>query len=76
MDCHLPAPHDTFNFFYANTAHGIKDILVHFTQDEYDHEENRQAAYILHVRCGIAIDLWVRYPVKEVKKRGGNGTQN
>ena len=30
MDCHLPAPHDTFNFFYAKTAHGIKDIIVHF----------------------------------------------
>lgn len=47
MDCHLPAPHDTFNFFYAKTAHGIKDIIVHFTQDfsEYDHEEQRQIAY-------------------------------
>ena len=45
MDCHLPAPHDTFNFFYAKTAHGIKDVVVHFLQDEYDHEENRQAAY-------------------------------
>jgi cytochrome c-type protein NapC/trimethylamine-N-oxide reductase cytochrome c-type subunit TorC len=45
MDCHLPAPEDTFNFFYAKTAHGIKDIIVHFTQDKYDHEENRQAAY-------------------------------
>ncbi len=47
MDCHLPAPHDTFNFFYAKTAHGIKDIIVHFTQDasEYDHEKQRQKAY-------------------------------
>jgi cytochrome c-type protein NapC/trimethylamine-N-oxide reductase cytochrome c-type subunit TorC len=45
MDCHLPAPHDTFNFFYAKTAHGIKDVIVHFTQDAYDHEKNRQAAY-------------------------------
>jgi cytochrome c-type protein NapC/trimethylamine-N-oxide reductase cytochrome c-type subunit TorC len=45
MDCHLPAPHDTFNFFYAKTAHGIKDIIVHFTQDEYDHKKNRLAAY-------------------------------
>jgi cytochrome c-type protein NapC/trimethylamine-N-oxide reductase cytochrome c-type subunit TorC len=45
MDCHLPAPHDTFNFFYTKTMHGIKDIAVHFLQDEYDHEENRQAAY-------------------------------
>jgi cytochrome c-type protein NapC/trimethylamine-N-oxide reductase cytochrome c-type subunit TorC len=45
MDCHLPAPEDTFNFFYAKTAHGIKDIIVHFTQDKYDHEKNRLAAY-------------------------------
>lgn len=47
MDCHLPAPHDTLNFFYAKTAHGIKDVIVHFTQDasEFDHEEQRQIAY-------------------------------
>ncbi len=45
MDCHLPAPHDTINFFYAKTFHGIKDIIVHFIQDEYDREKNRQAAY-------------------------------
>jgi nitrate/TMAO reductase-like tetraheme cytochrome c subunit len=45
MDCHLPAPHDTFNFFYAKTVHGMKDILVHFTQETYDHEENREKAY-------------------------------
>ncbi|MFP4477217.1 MAG: cytochrome c3 family protein [Desulfatibacillaceae bacterium] len=45
MDCHLPAPHDTFDFFYAKTAHGIKDVVMHFIQDEYDHEEQRQAAY-------------------------------
>ena len=45
MDCHLPAPHDTFNFFYAKTAHGIKDVIIHFTQEEYDHAENRKRAY-------------------------------
>ncbi len=45
MDCHLPAPHDTFEFFYAKTAHGIKDVFAHFIQSEYDHEEQRQAAY-------------------------------
>jgi cytochrome c nitrite reductase small subunit len=47
MDCHLPAPHDTFNFFYAKTAHGIKDIFIHFTQDmrKYDHELQRRKAY-------------------------------
>ena len=45
MDCHLPAPQDTFDFFYAKTIHGVKDVFVHLTQDEYDHEKNRQAAY-------------------------------
>lgn len=45
MDCHLPAPYDTIDFFYTKTAHGIKDIVVHFLQDEYDHEKNRQKAY-------------------------------
>jgi len=45
MDCHLPAPYDTIDFFYTKTAHGIKDIIVHFLQDEYDHEKNRQKAY-------------------------------
>lgn len=45
MDCHLPAPHDTFNFFYAKTVHGMKDIIIHFAQDIYDHQENREAAY-------------------------------
>ena len=45
MDCHLPAPTDTFNFFYAKTFHGIKDIIVHFTEGSYDREKNRQIAY-------------------------------
>lgn len=45
MDCHLPAPYDTYEFFYAKTAHGIKDIIIHFSQEEYDHEKNRQKAY-------------------------------
>jgi cytochrome c-type protein NapC/trimethylamine-N-oxide reductase cytochrome c-type subunit TorC len=45
MDCHLPAPHNTIDFFYKKTLHGIKDIVVHFTMDEYDREKNRQHAY-------------------------------
>ncbi len=47
MDCHLPAPHDTFDFFYAKTYHGIKDVVKHFTMDtsKYDHEKNRERAY-------------------------------
>ncbi len=45
MDCHLPAPQDTFNFFFTKTAHGLKDIIAHFLIDEYDHQKAREAAY-------------------------------
>ena len=45
MDCHLPAPQNTFDFFYQKTLHGIKDIIVHFVQEEYDHQKNREKAY-------------------------------
>ena len=45
MDCHLPAPQDTFDFFFSKTYHGIKDVAVHFLEDEYDREAARQAAY-------------------------------
>jgi len=45
MDCHLPAPHDTIDFFYTKTLHGLKDVVAHFIKDEYDHRENRKKAY-------------------------------
>jgi cytochrome c nitrite reductase small subunit len=45
MDCHLPAPQDTFDFFYAKTFHGLKDVITHLFLDEYDHAKNRAAAY-------------------------------
>ena len=47
MDCHLPPPQDTFNFFYAKTLHGIKDIIVHFTGGaaKYDRSVAREHAY-------------------------------
>ena len=45
MDCHLPAPHDTVNFFYMKTLHGVKDVIAHFTMDYYDHAEQREKAY-------------------------------
>jgi len=45
MDCHLPAPHDTYDFFFAKTMHGIKDVAVHFLLGEYDHQKNREKAY-------------------------------
>lgn len=31
---------------FNKTLHGIKDIIVHFTMEEYDHRENRMKAYI------------------------------
>ncbi len=45
MDCHLPAPHDTFDFFYTKTMHGLKDVIAHFLIEEYDHQKNREKAY-------------------------------
>ena len=45
MDCHLPAPHKTFDFFFAKTFHGIKDVIKHFTIEAYDRQKNRAAAY-------------------------------
>ena len=45
MDCHLPAPQNTFECFFAKTYHGIKDVAVHFLTGDYDREHARQAAY-------------------------------
>jgi cytochrome c nitrite reductase small subunit len=45
MDCHLPAPQDTFDFFFAKTYHGMKDVFKHFTGGTYDRKDNRLAAY-------------------------------
>jgi len=45
MDCHLPAPHNTFDFFFSKTYHGIKDIAVHFTGAKYDRAQQRNKAY-------------------------------
>ena len=45
MDCHLPAPQDTFDFFFAKSYHGLKDVAIHFLAGEYDREKSRQAAY-------------------------------
>jgi cytochrome c-type protein NapC/trimethylamine-N-oxide reductase cytochrome c-type subunit TorC len=45
MDCHLPAPQDTFDFFFSKTYHGIKDVAVHFFVGEYDRDKARTAAY-------------------------------
>ena len=45
MDCHLPAPQDTFNFFYVKTAHGIKDIVIHFLGEPYDRQAMKAQAW-------------------------------
>ena len=47
MDCHLPPPQDTWNFFYAKTLHGIKDVVAHFVDgsEAYDHAVQREKAY-------------------------------
>lgn len=45
MDCHLPAPQDTFDFFFAKSYHGIKDVVAHFLMGEYDREKARETAY-------------------------------
>ena len=45
MDCHLPAPQETFDFFFAKSYHGIKDVVIHFLSGEYDREKARNNAY-------------------------------
>ena len=45
MDCHLPAPQDTFDFFFAKSYHGIKDVVIHFISSDYDKEKARNNAY-------------------------------
>ena len=47
MDCHLPAPHDTIDFFYSKTMHGLKDVVSHFTggDERYDRAVMRQRIY-------------------------------
>ncbi len=44
MDCHLPPPENTFEFFFSKSYHGIKDAAVHFFSDEYDQEKARESA--------------------------------
>ncbi len=45
MDCHLPPPENTFNFFFAKSYHGMKDVAIHFLQGDYDQEKARELAY-------------------------------
>jgi cytochrome c-type protein NapC/trimethylamine-N-oxide reductase cytochrome c-type subunit TorC len=47
MDCHLPPPENTIDFFYTKTLHGAKDVFFHFLHgpEGYDRAENRRKAY-------------------------------
>jgi cytochrome c-type protein NapC/trimethylamine-N-oxide reductase cytochrome c-type subunit TorC len=47
MDCHLPPPENTVDFFFTKTLHGAKDVLAHILHgpEGYDRPENRVAAY-------------------------------
>ncbi len=45
MDCHLPAPQDTVNFFFMKTLHGMKDISAHIMGKHYDRAFERAKAY-------------------------------
>ncbi|WP_338668083.1 NapC/NirT family cytochrome c [Pseudodesulfovibrio methanolicus] len=44
MDCHLPAPQDTVDFFFTKTMHGAKDVFSHFTggDERYDRAVMRE----------------------------------
>jgi cytochrome c-type protein NapC/trimethylamine-N-oxide reductase cytochrome c-type subunit TorC len=35
MDCHLPAPHKTFDFFFAKTFHGVTVMYKQFRKVPY-----------------------------------------
>jgi cytochrome c-type protein NapC/trimethylamine-N-oxide reductase cytochrome c-type subunit TorC len=47
MDCHLPPPQNTIDFFYTKTLHGAKDVFFHLLHgpEGYDRAENRRKAY-------------------------------
>jgi len=45
MDCHLPAPQETFDFFFSKTYHGMKDVALHFFGEPYNRKTARNNAY-------------------------------
>ncbi len=47
MDCHLPPPENTLQFFAMKTYHGMKDVTFHVLEgvEGYDKEEARQGVY-------------------------------
>jgi hypothetical protein len=38
MDCHLPPPEDTFDFFFTKAADRVKDVTLHFFGGPYDRD--------------------------------------
>ncbi|HKK34380.1 MAG TPA: NapC/NirT family cytochrome c [Desulfomicrobiaceae bacterium] len=47
MDCHLPPPEDTFNFFVMKAYHGTKDVIGHLRDgaENYDVQKARANMY-------------------------------
>ncbi len=45
IDCHLPPPEQTVNFFFSKTKHGIKDFWGHFFGEPYDSTKRREIVY-------------------------------
>ncbi|MFW5733865.1 MAG: cytochrome c3 family protein [Oceanidesulfovibrio sp.] len=47
MDCHLPPPENTFEFFTMKTYHGLKDVFFHVLEgtEGYDKAEAREGMY-------------------------------
>ena len=64
MDCHLPAPQNTFKFFFAKSYHGLKDVVIHFLSGEYDQEKaSARNAIAICCTCPLnAVPCWPTAP--------------
>ncbi|MCB9480399.1 MAG: cytochrome c3 family protein [Desulfobacteraceae bacterium] len=45
MDCHLPPPENTIEFFFLKTKHGLKDVFAHLFFGEYNKEEMQEKVH-------------------------------
>ncbi|MGM0418826.1 MAG: cytochrome c3 family protein [Thermodesulfobacteriota bacterium] len=45
IDCHLPPPENTIEFFFLKTKHGIKDVWAHLFYGEYDREKMQKRVH-------------------------------
>ena len=45
IDCHLPPPQNTLEFFYLKTKHGLKDIWAHYFHGEYDRQKMQKKVH-------------------------------